>query len=151
LRCNAPSPEVRAAEENDAAAIARLATQLGYPSTAEQVRGRLAAVKGDLQHATFVAAFDGGDAVGWIQLSAVHSLAGDPRAEITGLVVEPEIRGSGVGRQLVERGEAWARERGLTEAGVHSNVIREAAHGFYLRLGYAVVKTQKVFRKNLLV
>jgi GNAT superfamily N-acetyltransferase len=55
----------------------------------------------------------------------------------------------GVGRLLVERGELWARERGLTTIGLHSNVIRERAHGFYLRLGYSVTKSQKVFRKPL--
>jgi GNAT superfamily N-acetyltransferase len=54
-----------------------------------------------------------------------------------------------VGRRLVERGEAWAREKGLNTIGVHSNVVRERAHSFYLRLGYAVTKSQKVFRKSL--
>jgi GNAT superfamily N-acetyltransferase len=50
---------------------------------------------------------------------------------------------------LVERGEQWARERGLAVIGVRSNVIRERAHVFYVRLGYTVTKSQKVFRKTL--
>jgi hypothetical protein len=50
---------------------------------------------------------------------------------------------------LVERGEAWARQRGLAAIGVRSNIIRERAHIFYERLGYTVTKTQKVFRKTL--
>jgi GNAT superfamily N-acetyltransferase len=140
---------VRAARKDDAEALARLSGELGYPSTAVQVRERLDAVEGDPRHATFVATAPGGDVFGWIELSEIRSLAHDSRAEITGLVVDSKQRSAGVGRLLVERGEAWARERGLREIGVRSNVIRDRAHGFYLGLGYTMAKTQKVFRKAL--
>jgi GNAT superfamily N-acetyltransferase len=141
--------EVRAGGKNDFEALAHLACELGYPSTAPEVRSRLDAVEGDPQHATFVAVEHGGEVVGWIELAEIRSIAHDPRAEITGLVVDTAHRGAGVGRLLVERGEAWARERGLRAIGVRSNVIRERAHEFYLGLGYAVAKSQKVFRKAL--
>jgi GNAT superfamily N-acetyltransferase len=144
-----PSIEIRAAVNNDVEAIARLAGELGYPSTVAQVRARLDAIEGDAQQAAFVAEAPGGEVVGWIHLSQVCSLASDPRAEITGLVVDSGIRGAGVGGLLVERGETWAREIGLTTIGVHSNIMRERAHSFYMRLGYAVNKSQKVFRKTL--
>ena len=144
-----PSIEIRPAVENDVEAIARLAGELGYPSTAAQVRKRLDAIERDAQQAAFVAEAPGGEVVGWIHLSQVGSLASDPRAEITGLVVDSGIRGAGVGGLLVERGETWAREIGLATIGVHSNILRERAHSFYLRLGYAVHKSQKVFRKTL--
>jgi GNAT superfamily N-acetyltransferase len=140
---------VRAAIQSDVEAIARLAGELGYPSTEAQVRARLDSIEGHAHHATFVAVSSGGEVVGWIDLCQVRSLTTDPRAEITGLVVDSGIRGAGVGQLLVERGEAWAREMGLTTIGLHSNIIRERAHGFYLRLGYAVIKSQKVFRKSL--
>jgi GNAT superfamily N-acetyltransferase len=141
--------QVRAAVKSDVEAIARLAGELGYPSTAAQVRERLDAIEGHAQHATFVAVSPGGEVVGWIDLCLVRSLTTDPRAEITGLVVDSAIRAAGVGQLLVNRGEAWAREMGLKTIGLHSNTIRERAHGFYLRLGYAVIKSQKVFRKSL--
>jgi GNAT superfamily N-acetyltransferase len=144
-----PSIEIRTAVKNDVEAIARLAGELGYPSTAAHVRKRLDAMERDAQQAAFVAEAPGGEVVGWIHLSQVCSLASDPRAEITGLVVDSGIRGAGVGGLLVERGETWAREVGLATIGVHSNIIRERAHRFYLRLGYAVNKSQKVFRKTL--
>ena len=144
-----PSIEIRTAVKNDVEAIARLAGELGYPSTAAQVRKRLDAMERDAQQAAFVAEAPGGEVVGWIHLSQVCSLASDPRAEITGLVVDSGIRGAGVGGLLVERGEKWAREIGLATIGVHSNIIRERSHRFYLRLGYAVNKSQKVFRKTL--
>ncbi len=143
------STEVRAACRDDVEAIARLAGELGYPSTPDQVRERFEAVTADPQHALLVAVDRSGAVVGWIQLSEERSVVGDPRAEITGLVVDANFRSAGVGRVLVERGEAWARARGLATIGLRSNVIRERAHDFYLRLGYKVTKSQKVFRKSL--
>jgi GNAT superfamily N-acetyltransferase len=141
--------EVRLAAKNDAEALALLAGDLGYPSTSAQVRERLGGVEGDPRHATFVAVARSGEIVGWIELAENRSLAHDARAEITGLVVDSAHRGEGVGRLLVERGEVWARERGLGAIGVRSNVTRDGAHAFYLGLGYAVAKSQKVFRKAL--
>jgi GNAT superfamily N-acetyltransferase len=149
LASNAPKIEVRLAEVCDVTAIARLAGELGYPSTAEQVRDRLAVIEGDPRHATFVAASTENEVIGWIHLSEAHSPGSDPRAEITNLVVDSRFRSVGTGRLLVERGEQWARERGLAVIGVHSNIIRERAHAFYLRLGYTVAKSQRVFRKAL--
>ena len=141
--------EIRPAEERDIAALARLAGELGYPSTPEQVRERLSHMKGAADHATFVAVADDGTVIGWIHLSEARSLETEPRAEITGLVVDSNFRSAGVGRMLVERGEDWARHRGLAVIGVRSNIIRERTHAFYERLGYFTTKTQKVFRKTL--
>jgi ribosomal protein S18 acetylase RimI-like enzyme len=146
---NAPAIEIRSAEDRDFTTLARLAGELGYPSTAEQVRERFANIKAAPHQATFVAVTNGDAVIGWIQLSEARSLESEPRAEITGLVVDSNFRGGGAGRKLVERGEDWARHRGLAVIGVRSNIIRERTHVFYERLGYAVTKTQKVFRKRI--
>jgi ribosomal protein S18 acetylase RimI-like enzyme len=141
--------EIRSAEERDIAALARLAGQLGYPSTAEEVRERFSKTVTAADHATFVAVAPGDTVIGWIQLCEARSIESDARADITGLVVDAEFRSGGAGRRLVERGEEWARQRGLALVGVRSNVVRERTHVFYERLGYSVTKTQKVFRKRL--
>jgi GNAT superfamily N-acetyltransferase len=146
---NAPKIKVRLATVRDVAAIARLAGELGYPSTATQVRRRFAAMKGDLQHAAFVAALAGAEVIGWIHLFEQRSLGSEPLAEISNLVVDSRFRGAGTGRLLVERGEQWAQERGLAVVGVRSNIIRKRAHVFYLRLGYNITKSQRVFQKTL--
>ena len=146
------SPEsisVRVASQEDAEALARLSGELGYPSTAAQIRERLAAVEANSGYATFVAVTPEDRVIGWIQLCLVRALEIEARVEITGLVVDSGRRSGGVGRLLVDRGEAWARENGLRVIGVRSNVVRERAHRFYQWLGYEVVKSQKVFRKRL--
>ena len=149
MKSASASIQVRASDARDVEALARLAGELGYPCTVNQIRERLESVAGNPHHVTFVAEASGDGVVGWIQLSQVRALEVEPRAEITGLVVDAKHRSAGVGRLLVERGEGWARASGLRVVGVRSNIIRERAHAFYTRLGYAVTKTQKVFRKEL--
>jgi GNAT superfamily N-acetyltransferase len=141
--------EIRPAEEGDIAALARLAGQLGYPSTPEEMRDRFSKIAVAPDHATFVAVAPGEAVIGWIQLSEARSIESEPRADITGLVVDAEFRSGGAGRRLVERGEEWAKLRGLAQIGVRSNVIRERTHVFYERLGYIATKTQRVFRKKI--
>jgi GNAT superfamily N-acetyltransferase len=75
------------------------------------------------------------------------SLAEGERAEIMGLVVDPGARAQGLGRDLVNSAESWARERGLAVVTVRSNVARELSHPFYEALGYSREKTQHVYRK----
>ncbi|MGH9681099.1 MAG: GNAT family N-acetyltransferase, partial [Candidatus Acidiferrales bacterium] len=109
----------------------------------------LAAIGDAPGHATFVAAIEDGEVAGWIHLSEVRSPEIEPNAEITALVVSSRYRSAGAGRRLVERGEEWARRRGLAIVCVRSNVIRDRAHAFYRALGYAETKTQKMFRKSI--
>ena len=141
-------PRVRSAEPADAERIAALATQLGYPSTPEQVAARLGRLLRDDDHAVFVAE-NLGLVVGWVHVFEKHLLESDPEAEVGGLVVDENHRGTGAGKLLMQRAEEWSRARGLKSVYLRSNVIRKGAHAFYEELGYHVVKTQTAFRKLL--
>lgn len=137
---------IRPIAETDAHAVADLSTQLGYPSTADQVRARLARLGRAVDHAVLVAAADG-PALGWIHLGATQSLESEPFAELLGLVVDQHHRGQRIGERLVLEGLAWARRCGFAEMRVRTNVVRADAHRFYERLGFKLVKTQKVFAR----
>ncbi|MGO9640895.1 MAG: GNAT family N-acetyltransferase [Candidatus Acidiferrales bacterium] len=139
---------IRAATPTDVPALARLAGQLGYPTTPEEAVHRIAADREDSRHELLVAETNS-EVIGWMSLAEEHSILHEPRVEILGLVVDETHRGAAVGRKLIERAEQWARERGCKTILLRSNVVRERAHHFYERLGYGVVKTQKVFRKPL--
>lgn len=139
---------VRAAEASDAAVVASLAGELGYPTDEPAMRTRLAALAASSVDAVFVVPRDG-DVAGWIHVAIVQSLEADPFAEIRGLVVTASARGLGLGTRLVEAAEAWARERRAFRVRVRSNVAREETRRFYEDRGYAVTKTQSVFDKRL--
>ena len=142
------SVDIRAIVPGDADAAARLSGELGYPVDATTMRLRIEQLTMSVDHGAFVAC-QAGHVVGWIHVSAVHHLQSDPRAEIGGLVVAAHARGAGIGAQLVARAEQWACEAGFTSVVVRSQIMREAAHRFYLREGYARTKTSAVFTKAL--
>ena len=140
--------DIRPIEEEDAAAAAGLCTQLGYPTDPAGVVARMRQIAGDRNRAVLVACV-AKEVVGWIDLSVEYHLQSEPAVLIGGLVVADRARGQGIGLQLCKAAEDWARSSGVARLRVRSNAIRERAHAFYLRDGYARVKTSAVFEKNL--
>jgi ribosomal protein S18 acetylase RimI-like enzyme len=140
---------VRRARTADAKRVAELSGQLGYPATEKQMKGRLREVIKDKEAACFVAQSRDGGLIGWIHVSTTPLLEVERRAEVNGLVVDENARSQGAGALLLAAGEKWARGKRCKGMSVRSNVLRERAHGFYLRNGYEHYKTQKAFRKEL--
>jgi GNAT superfamily N-acetyltransferase len=132
----------------DAAAVAELSGQLGYPGTAEEMRRRLAAMTRSEDRVAFAAVRDG-ELVGWIDAAVERHLQAEDTVVIGGLVVGEAARGCGVGKRLCEEVEQWARERRFARVRVRSQIKRTDAHRFYLRDGYRQVKTSVVLEKEL--
>jgi len=142
------SARVRPIRDEDLEAVARLATELGYPARGADLAERLPALRQSPSHAVLVAEL-GGEISGWIHVEVSHALIHDPFGEIVSLVVDASTRGRGIGALLVRSAEAWARTRGLRRLRVRCRVERERAHRFYDREGFALEKTTKVFSKDL--
>jgi len=140
---------VRRAGASDIAQLTPLCGQLGYPSSEEEVRGRLAGIEAAPLHALWVAEASDGKLAGFLNAFVMRTIDTDARVEIAALVVDDSQRSRGVGKLLIEQVETWARENGCKTIGLRSNVIRERAHKFYERIGYVHYKTQKSFRKAL--
>ena len=132
-------------DARDAEALAPLLDQLGYPAGVEDIRARLAALKGDSQ--VLVAAGDRGLS-GFVAVAITRDFIVGTRGMILGLVVADGLRSAGVGAELLAAAESWAFDRGAAAVGVRSNVIRERAHRFYERNGYRRVKSQHIFEKR---
>jgi GNAT superfamily N-acetyltransferase len=140
---------IRSADDDDIAALATLSTQLGYPSDADAIRERLQRVR-DLNIGQVIVAVDAASrVVGWMHVVERFTLEDDPFVEIAGLIVDENARSAGVGAALLRAAESWARAQGHARLRVRSNVIRQRAHEFYKREGYAEKKRQVVFEKSL--
>jgi len=139
---------VRAAVADDAGPIAALSGELGYPAGEPRVRETLGRVLGAPDQRVFVAEA-GGRVCGWLQAHSCEVLESGLRVEVMGLVVSPAMRRRGVGRALMARAEAWAREASAGCVVVRSNTRRTESHAFYPSIGYAPTKTQAVYRKSL--
>lgn len=131
-----PATEIRTATLDDAAALAVLLGELGYPTSAKQAATRLAGLQRTTCAVTYVATRAGGIC----GLATVHSHASlnrdEPAVQLTLLVVSAQVRGSGAGKRLVQAAEAWARDHGAQRLVVSTAVHRAGAHAFYETLGY---------------
>ena len=126
---------IRAAREDDAAAIAVLLGELGYPTDSDTVVQRLRALEnaGD----NVIVAESGGVPVALVAIHVTPVLhAPAPVGRLTAVVVSERARGQGVGRAIVEAAEQMLADRGCEFIELTSNRRRTDAHAFYERLGY---------------
>jgi len=127
---------VRTAMPGDAAEIASLITLLGYPCTPDEARDRMQAVAADPDQALLVADRHG-DLCGLLGLDLMYYLPlGARTCRITALVVATAHQGEGVGRELLQAAETWARQSGAARVEVTSAAHRNEAHAFYRACGY---------------
>jgi GNAT superfamily N-acetyltransferase len=138
---------VRGATLSDVEKIAALVSQLGYQTTADDMRLRLERLLPHPEHIMFVAETSG-DVVGLVAAHIGQGLENnDPHARVTGLVVDGHWRGGGVGKMLMEHIESWCRNRGVRNVILTSGNHRVDAHKFYQRIGYTA--TGQRFIKHL--
>ena len=141
------SLEIRPATPEDAPALGRLLTQLGYPTEATEIPERLErlyARPGTIALAAEV----GGRVVGCVTVHLFHSLhASEPIAWLTAVVVDEDVRGKGVGSALVRRAEEWAMQHGARRISLTSALRRKEAHEFYEARDYehTGVRMTKIF------
>ncbi|MGZ6213471.1 MAG: N-acetyltransferase family protein [Candidatus Limnocylindria bacterium] len=144
----ASGPRLRPPLPTDAPALAALAGELGYPTSAEAILGRLAAL-----HPTEAAVIVSTDAddvpTGWCHVEMRRTLVEPLSALIVGLVIGDGHRSAGVGAELLGAAERWARARGCRQLVVATRVTRERAHRFYAREGFEVSKTSYFLTRPL--
>lgn len=127
---------VRAAEFSDAAVLASLMGQLGYPARTADMEMRLETILKDPRYLTLVAVADG-HVCGMIGTFIHHTYEhNNPQGRILALVVNEEARGRGVGRKLITSAETLFAERNIRRLAVYTRLTREEAHEFYKQLGY---------------
>lgn len=140
-----PSAESRSADRHvvrpagfrDAATVAGLLTELGYPQDAQQAATKLAEWAGDPRGTVLVAELDGNPA-GVIAAHAVPYLERPGSfVRVVALAVDPGQRRGGVGRRLLGAVEAWAAGLGCRDIEVTSRRTRDDALAFYDTLGFA--------------
>jgi GNAT superfamily N-acetyltransferase len=127
---------IRAAEVNDAAALAQLMCELGYETTKSEMQMRVERITTDERCRTFVAVCDGNvcGMIGTVTYpSYEHS---DPSGRILALVILRTMRRYGIGRALIATAEKDFAQRGIRRIALNTQLAREDAHKFYESLGY---------------
>ncbi len=127
---------IRVAGKEDVGALASLMTELGYPSSVEDMGRRFEGISSDPSYETFIAG-SGDEVVGMIGIRLERTYEADAScARIMALVVSSEHRGRGSGRALMCAAEEWARRRGAEAIVLTTHKRRAGAHQFYRSMGY---------------
>jgi len=127
---------IRAAEVNDAAALAKLMCELGYETTKSEMQMRVERITTDERCRTFVAMCDG-KVCGMIGTVTYPSYEhNDPSGRILALAILSTLRRRGIGRALIATAEEDFAYRGIRRIALNTRLAREDAHKFYESLGY---------------
>jgi len=127
---------IRAAEVNDAAALAKLMCELGYETTKSEMQMRVERITTDERCRTFVAMCDG-KVCGMIGTVTYPSYEhNDPSGRILALAILSTLRRRGIGRALIATAEEDFAHRGIRRIALNTRLAREDAHKFYESLGY---------------
>ena len=100
----------------------------------------------------FVAVDPGGRVVGFAEVRLreyAEDCRSSPVGYLEGIYIEPDARGSGVGRRLVLAGEEWARSKGCTEMASDRALENEESGAFHLAVGYEESIRMVCYRKDL--
>jgi GNAT superfamily N-acetyltransferase len=133
--------EIRQADAEDIAAVLGLYAQPGMDNgkvlALEEAKALFAQFAKYPNYRLFVALADG-LVVGSYALLVMHNLGhlGTPSAIAEDVVVAQDVRGQGIGRQMMEHAAAQAREAGCYKLALSSNNQRVDAHRFYASLGF---------------
>ena len=148
MNVNLQDIQVRNITPEDAQTILQLSQQLGYSISVEDTLANIHAIAAQESQIALAATLDG-KIVGWVHAFEVRTLESLPFVELGGIVVDKDCRGLGIGKKLVACISQWCRERDIPFLRVRSQMKRKEAHQFYLHLGFAEIKEQKVFQINL--
>jgi GNAT superfamily N-acetyltransferase len=138
---------IRPAQPDDLAFVLSMADRLvsfdvpAFRSKAELAEGDRRALAEWFRNpkpdeALFVAEVDGRQAGCAYLVTLVDYFNQRPHAHLSVLAVAAEAEGKGVGSALLDRSEAWARERGSDRLTLSALVTNSRARGIYEKRGY---------------
>ena len=127
---------IREASLDDAAAVAVLLGELGYPTSPDQAAERIERIAADPSTWVIVAEVES-ELAGLGALHVQNLVERDePGCEVAGLVVGQRFRRQGIGELLMQALEDEARRRGGKFMVLNTAHRRADAHAFYEALGY---------------
>ncbi len=139
---NARMPDIKNFPEN----MVRETVRQRLPSNQKQgLRSRLSMRK-ELKNEALIAWDEDGNRAGCVHMR-LEPGEGSKVAWVFILYVEPQHRGKGLGRELMARAEAWARENGANSILLYVTPGEEIPHHLYDSIGFVPLKVR--MRKKL--
>jgi aminoglycoside 6'-N-acetyltransferase I len=133
-------------------AVTEMAIALWPDSKFNEERRHFVSMLRSAREKVFLWQMDPGVYAGFIYLALRTFAEGattSPVGYIEGIYIKPPYRKSGIGRSLVDAGEAWSRELGCREMASDAEQSNEASQQFHIAVGFAEVSRIVCYRKEL--
>jgi aminoglycoside 6'-N-acetyltransferase I len=136
----------------DAAEHARMRAALWPDEDPVELASEIGKMLDDPNQVVFVAERNASALCGMVEAGVrpfANGVDEQPCAYVEGWWVDPDVRRTGVGRELICAVEAWARERGFHELGSDALLDNVLSHTAHLALGFEERERTVNFRKFL--
>ena len=139
--------EINTADAPEVAEICKAA--LGYDVDIESVKRQIEKLTNDKKQHIIIGFEDEstGKIIGFVHAQVYESFYSDLGLNILGLAVNPNFQGRGIGRELMNKLENYAKDNNIGFIRLNYAMKREEAHNFYEHIGYICDKVQKRFIK----
>jgi aminoglycoside 6'-N-acetyltransferase I len=142
---------IRPLRDTDAVEWLRLRRDLWRTIAVDELKREMRVIRADLdRQPVFVAERPDGGLCGLVEVSIRSAAPGcttDRIGYLEAWYVDPDWRGQGLGRRLVETAEAWARSAGCREMASDTTPAYPLSPMAHAALGYQEV--ERYFRKDL--
>jgi aminoglycoside 6'-N-acetyltransferase I len=145
--------KIRRLQPSDQAEWLRMRLALWPESSKEELQAEMADILADPLQPVFVAEHAHGGLGGFVEVALhheyTHGCKTSPVGYIEGWYVNPELRQQGLGGQLFQAAENWARAQGCREMASDCELENEISWKAHQALGYQEVLRLIHFRKEL--
>jgi aminoglycoside 6'-N-acetyltransferase I len=141
---------IRPASISDAALWAPMRLALWPESRLEDLQSELGSMLAKDKFFAWIA-FDAEKPVGFAELyirDFANGCESQPLPFLEGIWVDPRCRRKGLGRQLIQMIQAWARERGFNELGSDAELHNTLSHSAHAGWGFEETERAVYFRKK---
>ena len=122
--------KIRSVRLDDSASVAGLMSQLGYTTSADEMKHRLEGILSDPNYLTLVAEYQK-EVIGVIGTGIYRYYEKNGTyGRLLALVVDEKRKGQGIGSTLVAAAERWLKEHKVSSIIVNSGKQRSEAHRF---------------------
>jgi len=144
--------KIQALEQAQEEALAQLMCELWPESTLEGELTYLRSIRQSNVDAFFLL-IENDDPEGFIQLKVrtdyVEGATSSPIAYVEGIYIRSALRRKGLGAQLIQKGEAWAKEKGLSQLASDAEIKNLSSIDFHKQVGFEEANRIVCFIKEL--
>jgi aminoglycoside 6'-N-acetyltransferase I len=144
--------EIREIRAEDLADVSALASELWPHAKTAELNGEFLDMLASSEHKVYICR-EGGEAAGFAHISLRHDYvdhaSSSPVGYLEGIYVRKAYRKKGAARDLLARGEAWAKSMGCREFASDCLLGNTLSLKFHLKTGFRLTNKIVCFLKNL--